>query len=569
MSSAANTYLDDSRSWKSFKLDSRIQQAIEHLGFKNPTYIQSNAIPMALDEKRDIIAKASTGSGKTAAYGIPIVQSLLSQEDQDEPEIQSIILVPTRELAKQVHDFITSILIYCNNKINVMNLSSNLSDQVLHSLLSNKPHIVIATPAKLMTVITKNLNSNLINLSHVKHLVIDEVDLILSYGYKDDLLSLQDYLPIKKNLQVFLMSATINDELQDLKEKFCTKPTILKLNDENFNQNNLIQYYCNTTEFDKFLLGYVIFKLNLIKGKSLVFVNNIDRGYRLKLFLEQFGIRCCILNSELPINSRLHIVDEFNKNVYNLLIATDETNETNEIEEEEEIGDDKEAEASDKSKPKQKVKQDKEYGVSRGVDFKNVACVVNFDMPTTSKAYIHRIGRTARAGKSGMALSFVIPKKEFGKHKVASLPTSKKDEKILSRVIKQQGKYGFEIKPYQFNISQVEGFRYRAEDAFRAVTQTSIREARIKELKEELINSDKLKRFFEENPQDLQSLRHDKELHPSKVQSQLKRIPDYLLPESARADPKKLGFVPFHKNRVHKKNNKRKKKNDPLKSMKI
>lgn len=169
-----------------------------------------------------------------------------------------------------------------------------------------------------------------------------------------------------------------------------------------------------------------------------------------------------------------------------------------------------------------------------------------------------------------MALSFVLPIKEVGKHKTASLSTAKKDEKILRRIVKQQSKNGFEIKPYQFDMKQVEGFRYRSEDAFRAVTQTAIREARIKELKNELINSDKLKRFFEENPQDLASLRHDKELHPTRVQSHLKRVPDYLLPESARQDPKKIGFVPFHKNKVHK-NRKKKptgRKADPLKSFK-
>ena len=114
----------------------------------------------------------------------------------------------------------------------------------------------------------------------------------------------------------------------------------MKLNDDAANQNKLVQYYAKTTEFDKFLLAYVIFKLNLIKGKTIVFVNNIDRGYRLKLFLEQFGIRCCILNSELPINSRLHIVEEFNKNVYHLLIATDETNELNEEKDEDDIDED-------------------------------------------------------------------------------------------------------------------------------------------------------------------------------------------------------------------------------------
>ncbi|KAK6203367.1 ATP-dependent RNA helicase DBP9 [Scheffersomyces amazonensis] len=589
---ASQAYLDDSQTWDAFNLDPRLVQAIDHLGFENPTLIQSSAIPLALEEKRDIIAKASTGSGKTGAYAIPIVHNLLVEYSQHQKSaithsIKSIILVPTRELSNQVHQFIEKLLIYStNSKINILNLSSNLSDQVLNSYLNNKPEIIISTPAKLIQTLEKNVNTNLIDLSTVKNLTIDEVDLILSFGYLEDLQKLESFLPIKKNLQTFLMSATVNDDLNDLKTRFCTKPAILKLNDENINQNNLIQYYAKVTEFDKFLFSYVIFKLNLIKGKTIIFVNNIDRGYRLKLFFEQFGIRSCILNSELPVNSRLHIVEEFNKNVYHLLIATDETNEftleKDEDDDEEEAGEqqeqeqgqeDKEGESKDdtkKSKKSKKSKKDKEYGVSRGVDFRNVACVLNFDLPTTSKAYIHRIGRTARAGKSGMALSFVLPIKEFGKHKTASLSTSKKDEKILRRIIKQQSKNGFEIKPYQFDMNQVEGFRYRAEDAFRAVTQTAIREARIKELKNELMNSDKLKRFFEENPQDLASLRHDKESHPARVQSHLKRVPEYLLPESARQDPKKLGFVPFHKNKVHK-NRKRKpsgRKSDPLKSFK-
>lgn len=268
------------------------------------------------------------------------------------------------------------------------------------------------------------------------------------------------------------------------------------------------------------------------------------------------------------MNSRLHIVEEFNKNVYSLLIATDETSDfaVEEDEGDEQVEDSHNVKEG--SSKKSKSKKDKEYGVSRGVDFRNVACVLNFDLPTTSRAYVHRIGRTARAGKAGMALSFVIPESEVGKHRVATLPSAKKDEKVLKKIIKQQQKNGLEINPYQFDMKQVEGFRYRSEDAFRAVTGVAIREARIAELKNELLNSDKLKRFFEENPQDLASLRHDKELHPSRVQSQLKRVPEYLLPASARAGSKKdLGFIPFTKNRVRKGGKKRKggRKSDPLK----
>ncbi|KAM3122190.1 ATP-dependent RNA helicase DBP9 [Candidozyma auris] len=563
---AEAAYVDEDCQWDSLNLDPRIIQAVDHLGFKNPTLIQSSAIPLALEERRDIIAKASTGSGKTAAYMIPILQNLLAAEQ--EKCVKSIVLVPTRELADQVAQFTEKLLVYSNQKVTVVNLSNNVSDQVLRSLLTNKPDILVATPGKLIQVLQENVNSKLIDLSKTRHLVIDEVDLILSYGYMEDLEQLETFLPVKTNLQTFMMSATINDDLNELKSRFCSKPAVLKLNEDESAGQKLVQYYARTTEFDKFLLTYVIYKLNLIKGKSLIFVNSIERGYRLKLFLEQFGIRCCILNSELPVNSRLHIVEEFNKNVYSLLIATDETSDfaVEEDEGDEQIEDSHNVKEG--SSKKSKSKKDKEYGVSRGVDFRNVACVLNFDLPSTSRAYVHRIGRTARAGKAGMALSFVIPESEVGKHRVATLPSAKKDEKVLKKIIKQQQKNGLEINPYQFDMKQVEGFRYRSEDAFRAVTGVAIREARIAELKNELLNSDKLKRFFEENPQDLASLRHDKELHPSRVQSQLKRVPEYLLPASARAGSKKdLGFIPFTKNRVRKGGKKRKggRKSDPLK----
>ncbi|KAM9914179.1 hypothetical protein OXX69_000866 [Metschnikowia pulcherrima] len=585
--SAAAAYVDDSSSWDSFGLDARILQAVDHLGFKNPTLIQSSALPLALEEKRDIIAKSSTGSGKTAAYCVPILQSILTSEEEGKC-VKSIILVPTKELSNQVTQFVEKLLVYCNHKVTSVNLSSSVSDSVLKTLLMASPDIIISTPSKLIQILQSNVRSNLISLSKVKSLVIDEVDLVLSYGYMEDLQQLETFLPVKTNLQTFLMSATVNDDLEELKKRFCSRPAVLKLNEENLSRSKLVQFYARTTEFDKFLLAYVIFKLGLIQGKSLVFVNTIDRGYRLKLFLEQFGIRCCILNSELPINSRIHIVDEFNKNVYNLLIATDETNDFT-IERDEEADDEKASEAGDskseasvakdsevgpnanpeskKSKKNQKAPKDKEYGVSRGVDFKNVACVLNFDMPTTSRAYTHRIGRTARAGKAGMVLSFIVPENEVGKHRVAGVGTSKKDDKVLRRVEKQQAKNGFEIKPYQFDMKQVEGFRYRAEDAFKAVTSVIIREARISELKKELINSDRLKRFFEENPQDLASLRHDKAVYPKRVQQQLKRVPEYLLPASARNGVKKdLGFVPFKKNKVYKKKKKAGKKADPLKA---
>ncbi|CCK70964.1 ATP-dependent DNA/RNA helicase KNAG_0F03020 [Huiozyma naganishii CBS 8797] len=590
---AADAYIDESVTFESFQLDARLLQAVKRAGLHHPTLVQSHAIPLALQQKRDIIAKAATGSGKTLAYLVPVIQTILNykanapNEADEGSSTLGIILVPTRELAQQVTAVLEKMILFCSKDIKTLNVSSDLSASVMTALLLEKPEIIVATPGKLTNLLDTKINY--ISLDNLKFFVIDEADLVLTFGYQDDLNKIAEYLPLKKNLQTFLMSATLNDDINELKTKFCRAPAILKFNDDNINkdQTKLVQYYVKTNEFDKFLLCYVIFKLNLIKGKTLIFVNNIDRGYRLKLVMEQFGIKSCILNSELPSNSRQHIVDQFNKNLYSLLIATDDTDflkegdegeEQESVEEQTDNQETKDTEEPNKEQNTKKrnhteVKQDKEYGVSRGVDFKNVACVLNFDLPTTAKSYVHRIGRTARAGRSGTAISFVVPLKDFGKHKPSMCPTAKRDEKIFSRILKQQSKLGLELQPYSFDPKQIEGFRYRMEDGFRAVTQVAVREARIKELRQELLASEKLKRHFEENPKELQSLRHDKELHPARVQQHLKRVPEYLLPDAAKQGGKKPRFVPFHnpKKTRHNKGKvgkRRTAKADPLKNFK-
>lgn len=236
------------------------------------------------------------------------------------------------------------------------------------------------------------------------------------------------------------------------------------------------------------------------------------------------------------------------------------------------------------SKKRFKGKMDKEYGVTRGVDFVDVACVLNFDLPTSARSYTHRVGRTARAGRTGMALSFVVPPSEWGKNKVVGyLPSAQKDERVFKRIEKQQAARGSQVKEYKFDMRQVEAFRYRMEDALRSVTKAAIREARVKELKNELLNSDKLKAYFEDNPLDLEHLRHDKALRPARVQPHMKHIPKYLLPKMAPVQGEeeaykpvvggKTGFVPFKKDTAKRgkgrgkfgKGGSRGKKSDPLK----
>ena len=349
-------------------------------------------------------------------------------------------------------------------------------------------------------------------------------------------------------------------------------------------------------EDEKFLLAYVIFKLQLIKGKCIIFVGDIDRCYRLKLFFEQFGIKSCVLNSELPVNSRIHVVEEFNKNVYEIIIASDEhevldvrpesssmdakddgpgqteadimdstqddpdapsPSKVHDTVKNDQVTDKEETQTDSIKRARKRSKRSKEYGVSRGIDFQNVACVLNFDLPISSKSYTHRIGRTARAGKTGMALSFVVPADLYKTHKSTTFPTAEYDEEILKKITYYQQKKGKDVKPYHFDMKQVDAFRYRMNDALRAVTRIAIREARTRELKQELLKSEKLKRHFEENPEDLHHLRHDGELRAVRIQPHLRHVPDYLMPSNGKQGigGQDIGFVGLWKttdNRIRK-----------------
>ena len=266
--------------------------------------------------------------------------------------------------------------------------------------------------------------------SSLSMLVIDEADLIFSFGFEADLKFILGKLP--PIYQAILTSATLTEDVTRLKKLVLNNPVVLKLSEPQLpDSSQLSQYVIKLEEEDKFVLIYALFKLELIRGKSLIFVSSVDRCYKMKLFLEQFSIPCCVLNSELPVATRLHTVSQFNKGVYNVIVAADEK-----------FLDDQNVKSkkSDKDAENSKRNKDKESGVARGIDFQFVANVINFDFPQDAECYIHRVGRTARGVQQGTALSLINSQETELLNQV---------EQHLSQVTGDQ-EAGGHLKPYQF-----------------------------------------------------------------------------------------------------------------------
>jgi len=594
-------------------LDVRLRKALSRLGYVRPTLVQSRSLPLAVTSGRDLLVRARTGSGKTLAYLLPLVHKILAlksdgvagsnrngDDDDDDDDgsddhfVRAVILVPTRELCSQVQKTLADVTYYCDDVVSTVVLSAGgggghgkkkeskkeLAKQ--EAMLRDRPDVVISTPAGLLTHIRSGV---LVLKKSVQSLVVDEADLVLSYGYAGDIAEIVKSLP--KICQGFLMSATLSPELNSLKRVVLHSPAILKLEEEDERkagrkEGQLSQFYLNLPKKDKNLVVYVFLKLGLLKGKGLFFVNTTDGGYRLKLFLEQFHIRSAVLNAELPLHSRLNIIEQFNAGNFDYLVATDEStdagtgdNDTSEDDESDKSEDDSDEEDEEresgvpvdneeahpsKKKPKRQKKEraavskgkkkDSEYGVARGLDFRGVSFVVNIDFPLTVKSYTHRIGRTARGGAKGVALSFVEVE-SAAQNKMLSVvqesqpPLPNAAPVAPDDTLRPSGgpdddfggedsaepRVQMQPTPLDFDLREIEGFRYRVEDVGRAVTKIAVKETRAAELRAEILNSERLQNHFADNPADLQLLRHDRVVtHVSKVQDHLKHVPKYMLP---------------------------------------
>ena len=529
----------------SIGLDNRLQKAISRLGHVRPTLVQAQCLPLALRDGRDLLVKARTGSGKTLAYCLPLLQKILMKQHEQEQStvdgVQGIILVPTKELCAQVASIVDSLSYYATQVIRTAVLSgTSQADRARQdAMLRDAPNVIVATPASLLHFLNKHNHFQLQVRETVETLVVDEADLVLSFGYTDDISEIIKCLP--KICQSLLMSATLPDELAKLKSVMLNSPATVKLEEEDEQEEYdgkkkklMSQFYLGVPKKDKNLVLYVFLKLGLLKGKGLFFVNSTDAAYRLKLFFELFHIRSAVLNAELPLQSRLHILEHYNVGNFEYLICTE--------------------------------------GFSRGTDFRMVSFVVNVELPTAVEEYTHRVGRTARGGHKGVALTLISQESQSDWDLLAEI---QKAQPALKRAPNSGGPLQAQRpgenavlqdipqpSPLDFDLDEAEGFRYRVEDVSRAVTKAAIKEARANELKAELLNSERLANHLDKA--DLQLLRHDRIAgKPTQMQEHLKHIPKYMLPRG-------MQVAELHKRRKKRKirsatsNGQRRTDNDPL-----
>uniref|UniRef100_A0A803L6Q5 RNA helicase n=1 Tax=Chenopodium quinoa TaxID=63459 RepID=A0A803L6Q5_CHEQI len=501
---------EDNQSFEELSLDPRLLRALIKKGIEKPTPIQRVAIPLILEGK-DVVARAKTGSGKTFAYLLPLLQKLFSDSSPNNRlGPAALVLVPTRELCHQVYSEVTSIIELCRAQLKVAQLTSTMSTIEMKQALSGPADILVSTPACVHTCLKAGALQPKAIQESLSMLVLDEADLLLSYGYEDDLRSLTAHVP--RRCQCLLIA-----DVEKLKKLILHNPYILTLPEVGGSNDELIpknvqQFWISCSAHDKFIYILALLKLELVQKKILIFTNTIDMGFRLKLFLEKFSIRSAVLNAELPQNSRLHMLEEYNAGLFDYLIATDISQAGKDQEDSEKKSEGK------KSNKRRKPKLDAEFGVVRGIDFKNVHTVINFEMPQSVAGYVHRIGRTGRAFTTGASVSLVSPDEmEAFDELKATLAEKASDDTNY-------------IAPFPLlTKNAVESLRYRAEDVFRSVTSFAVRESRAQDLRNEMLNSEKLKSHFEANPRDLDLLKHDKVLSKKEPPAHLRDVPEYLL----------------------------------------
>lgn len=328
---------------------------INKLNYKTMSAIQEKALPLAL-QGDDIIAQAKTGSGKTLAFCIPILNKL----DVKKFAISSMILAPTRELANQIALEMRKLARFKHN-IKITTLGGGIPYKPQVHSLSHKAHIIIGTPGRIL----KHLSDNTFETSHINTLVLDEADRMLDMGFSEDINKIINYLPKKR--QTLLFSATYPDDIETLAKNITVKAKMVSVQN-NESKPNIKQVFYDVQEGLKDKTIYNIICQEQ-KYSTIIFCNTKISCDDLSDSLESYGIKALVLHSDLDQKQRNETLILFANKSYPILIATDVA--------------------------------------SRGIDVDDVDMVINYNLPFDIEVYTHRIGRTARAGKDGLALSLV------------------------------------------------------------------------------------------------------------------------------------------------------------------
>jgi ATP-dependent RNA helicase RhlE len=365
--------------FEELSLHRNIAQAIKEAEYNQPTEIQQKAIPIILDGK-DLVGCAQTGTGKTAAFAIPILNYLIPivGSMKKRKYIRTLVLAPTRELALQIEESFNNYGKYTN--CTTLTVYGGVSQNHQVDKLKEGVDILIATPGRFL-----DLNKQgFIDINHLHHLVIDEADLMLDMGFINDVRKITKLA--SPNRQTLLFSATMPIEVREIADEFLKKPLYVEVKSTLSNSQNINQsiYFVEKTD-KKQLLLHVIKNLEL--KEAIIFVRTKQGAENVVEFLTKHNINTNALHGDKSQSARQKVLEDFKNKEIDFLVATDVA--------------------------------------SRGIDIDQLPVVINYDLPNISETYIHRIGRTGRAGNSGIAISFCGKDEEVYWKEITKLLKSK------------------------------------------------------------------------------------------------------------------------------------------------
>jgi ATP-dependent RNA helicase DbpA len=364
-------------------LSSSLIQVIQELGFEKMTPIQAQSIPLLLAGK-DLIGQSKTGSGKTVAFTIPILEKLRLEGKQ----LQALILCPTRELCAQVAREIRKLGRHLHG-LQVLTLSGGQPLFTQLGALEKGIHIVVGTPGRVLD----HLNRRTLDLRNVSSLVLDEADRMLDMGFQEDMERILRQVP--KTRHTMLFSATFPDSIENLSQAYQTRPVRVTIESEEHSVSPIRQVYYVAAPETKVNGLLWLFQQNKPES-SIVFCNFKASVIELTRALTSAGISAGLLHGDLEQNERDRIMAKFRNRSIRVLVATDVA--------------------------------------ARGIDVEDLDVVFNFELPSKADIYVHRIGRTGRAGKKGLAISLVTPREKSKISSIEKYTGAKVDEKTLPKV---------------------------------------------------------------------------------------------------------------------------------------